>query len=439
MSMYIVRVGLLTAALASITLAYGADDQQLDIPAPESAEEDSPRDEVLDNSDVDAPPAEVDDDTADVDVENSIDAGSVGKGWFLRADVRGGFFSRNIDLRDGTDFSNDEIKFRGRLETDIAPTENLRLNTRLAGACSTEDCDPDFGLQSTTSTANSLVNGEFTIDEAFLHYYRPRFDVALGRLQTKFVARGGVFAKSLDRNDSNNVNINWTDGLHATWKNRLGWTSNLILQRNDSKGSSSIRRGPLDFQNSDSRITYFAAVENIQPWGPILQRGFDVSYLPKSLLKDGDQQGRIENYWGVVGRFAARWTVNERRNIRFRISGEIGYAPETPTKQASGIGTLGDTDGLGWTVTAALMDFRPGHSIGVNYGRLGAGWLLSPQYRENEELRAIRYVWRYRDNRTIEIRFRQRKELKQLVTAQRKLDDFDLFVRMTSRFTLLER
>jgi hypothetical protein len=260
----------------------------------------------------------------------------------------------------------------------------------------------------------------------------------LGRLQTKFVARGGVFAKSLDRNDSHNLNINWTDGLHATWKSRFGWTSNLILQRNASDGSSSIRHSPLDFEDNDSRVSYFAAIENIEPLGPIVQRGLDVSYLPASLLKDGDRQGRIEDYWGVVARFAARWTVNEERDMRFRISGEIGYAPETPTKQAVDIGTSGDVDGLGWALTAALMNFRPGHSIGLNYGRMGAGWLLSPQYRPNEELSEIHYVWRYKDNKTLEIRVRQRDDLDQLVTAQNKRDDFDLFVRMTSKFTLLE-
>ena len=314
-----------------------------------------------------------------------------------------------------------------------------RFKSRLAVACSTRECDPDVRLRSTTLDANSTIAGEITLDEAFLHHFRPRYDIAIGRLQTKFVARGGVFAKSLDRNDSNNVRINWTDGLHATWKSVFGWTSNLILQHNDSDGSSSIRRAPLDFQDSDSRITYFGALESVQPWGPIVQRGLDVSYLPASLLKDGTRQGRIEDYWGVVGRFAARWTVSEKRDMRFRVSGEIGYAPETPTKLAVGTGPSGESDGLGWAVTAALMNFRPGHSIGLNYGRMGAGWLLSPQYGANEELSEIRYVWTYRDNKTIEVRFRRREDLDQLMTAQSKQNVFDVFVRMTSKFTLFER
>jgi hypothetical protein len=389
--------------------------------------------------DVDKPSDAVEDDSAEIDVDNSIDIDVTKKGWLVRADLRGGYISRDTDLRDGSDFSDDNFRVRARLEVDKQLPRNFRFKARVAGLCSSDDCDPKFIAQSTTSNPNSTVDGEIIIDEAFLHHFRPRYDLAIGRLQTKFVARGGVFAKSMDRNDSHNMNVNWTDGLHATWKSPLGWTTHLILQHNDSEGSSSIRRGPLDFTDSDSRISYFVGLENDQPWGPIVQRGLDVSYLPESLLKDGDRQGRVEDYWGVVGRFAARWIVGEKRETSLRLSGELGYAPETPTKQAADIGTSGNTDGLGWTITAALMNFRPGHSIGLNYGQMGGGWLLSPQYRQNEELAEVRYVWTYRENKTLEIRAGRRKELDQLLTAQNRHNDFDLFVRITSKFDLIDR
>jgi hypothetical protein len=437
--MHSIRIGFVVTILAPVVVTYGAETFQTEDHTPDSTEEELPKDEVIEESDVDHIAEEVDGDSVAVDVENSIDVDVDRKGWSLGADLRGGYFFRDIDRRDGSNFSDDDFRLKGRLEADIGLRENNRFKIRLAGVCSIGDCDPEVSVKSTTLTATSIVNGEITIDEAFLHRFRPHYDIAIGRLQTKFVARGGVIAKSMDRNDSHNMNINWTDGIHATWKSRFGWTTNLILQHNKSKGSSSIRRGPLDFHDPGSRVTYFVAMENLRPWGPIVQRGIDVSYLPASLLKDGDRQGRIEDYWGVVGRFAARWTVSEKRGMRLRISGEIGYAPETPTNQASGIDTLGDSDGLGWAVTAALMDFRPGHSIGFAYGKVAAGWLLSPQYRQNEELKEIRYVWRYRDGKSFEIRFRQRDELERLATAQNKREDFDLFVRFTSGFTLLER
>jgi hypothetical protein len=77
------------------------------------------------------------------------------------------------------------------------------------------------------------------------------------------------------------------------------------------------------------------------------------------------------------------------------------------------------------------MDFKPHHSIGVNYGRVGAGWLLSPQFRPNESLTEIHYQWRRSRDFAIDIRVRQREELEQLVLTDRKRKELDFFVRFT--------
>ena len=206
-------VCLVVALLTPWVFVYGSEIQQDENIATDSAQEKSQRADEHNARDIRKPLEEVDDDTAAVDVDNSIDIAVDNKGWFLRADLRGGFFASDVDLRDGSSLSLDELRLRARLEADIAIQDTLRFKTRVAGVCSTEGCDLDANLRSTIPTTTSTVDGEFTVDEAFLHHFRPRYDIAIGRLQTKFVARGGVFAKSLDRNDSNNVRINWTDGL----------------------------------------------------------------------------------------------------------------------------------------------------------------------------------------------------------------------------------
>ena len=66
------------------------------------------------------------------------------------------------------------------------------------------------------------------------------------------------------------------------------------------------------------------------------------------------------------------------------------------------------------------MDFVPHHSIGINYAQTGAGWLVSPQYTNNQRLIEIRYVWRPTDRLTLDIRGRWRDELQ-----QRIIDDPD--------------
>jgi hypothetical protein len=301
----------------------------------------------------------------------------------------------------------------------------------MAGLCSDVECEPNFVMTDTIPTNSGMADGDITLDKAFLHWYRlEKFDLALGRMQTKFVARGGVFAKSLDRNNSNNTNVNWVDGMHGAIQARNGWVSHLIVQHNAPEGATEIRRGPLNFRDDDARVSYFLAFENLERTPRFLQRGLDISYLPKSLLKDGTQFGRHEDYYGIVLRSANRWPERDE-GVRLRVAAELGYAPETQTRSAADLAGDGDTDGLAWNVVLSLMDFKPSHSIGVNYGRVGAGWLLSPQFRQNESLAEIRYQWRRSKDLALDIRVRRRIELEQLALSDQKQNEVDFYVRLT--------
>ncbi len=77
------------------------------------------------------------------------------------------------------------------------------------------------------------------------------------------------------------------------------------------------------------------------------------------------------------------------------------------------------------------MEFRPNHSIGINYGETGAGWLLSPQYRPNESLVELRYQWRRSRNLSLDVKVRRRKELEQLMLDNQKRDELDFFIQFT--------
>jgi hypothetical protein len=364
----------------------------------------------------------------------SIDAGRDTRGRNLRGDFRVGYTRTDKDNRDATDQTSSEVRGRFRIGGTYNITEKLIFGGRLASTCSTDECNPEFVLDGTLPNRTSINDGDITFDELYLHSFRrEKFDVAIGRLQTKFVSRAGVFAKSLDRNDSSGSNVNWTDGAHGILHVNEDWTGHLILQKNHADGTGNIRRGPIDFNHEDSRITYFLAAENVQRIGPINQQGFDITYMPRSLMKDGNRAGRIEDYIAVVGRFAASWPEGSI-GPRLNIAGEIGYAPETPTRAAVGLAGNGDTDGLAWLVSASMVDFRPDHSIGINYGRTDAGWLLSPQYRENEQALEIRYMWRRSQNLALDIRGRWREELEQLASATRKQEELNVFARFTWGF-----
>ena len=380
---------------------------------------------------------ETDDDTAQVDTETTADILEERDKLRMTGDIRLLVDYFDINFRGGEGLGDHDVAGRFRLRSQFGLSRDLHVGVRLAGRGFASNFDPEFIWQPDAPGPSGLRSGQFTFDELYALWARgDHLSVALGRIQTRFVLRSGVFARSLDRNDSNNVNVTWTDGAQATYRADNGWNTHFILQYNADEGPGSIRRGQLDYSDSDSRVTGFAAVENLTPWGPVVQRAIDVTYMPASLLTDGSETGRRDDYWAFVGRLAMRWP---QRDTGTRVRGgiEFGYAPNTPTPAAANLGTA--IGGVAWNVVVSLMEFVPRHSIAINYGQTDAGWLLSPHFRQNEESTEIRYQWRPDNLPLIEARIRVRRDLDQELDAIRKGRTVDAFVRLTGQFDLFQR
>jgi hypothetical protein len=353
-------------------------------------------------------------------------------GWSIIGDARGLGAASDVDNRDGESEQDTDLNFRLRAGLKGAFTESLRAGFRLAASCSSESCQPDAFLDEATSGS---TDSQLDVDEAFVHWFRnDRFDLAVGRLQTRFITKGGVFAKSLDRNDSPNTRITWTDGAHGTVHHLNGWVSHLILQHNPEDGPAQILRDPLDFSSSESRTSVFFSLVNEEPYRFLTQRGIDISYYPSALKKDGlVEDSRIEDYWGFVARFAGRYPARPT-GTRIRFSAEMGYAPNTPTNDGVDLPGSGDTDGIAVAITVSLMDFLPRHSLGLNYAHTEAGWLLSPQYNKNQQLLELRYVWVATKDLTVDARIRRQEDLDQFTDAVQRRSELDAFVRLTWKF-----
>ncbi len=356
------------------------------------------------------------------------------EGWQRSGQLRFGYLRSETDERDGSTGTTSDWRLRLRYGGAYNVNDWLKFNARLAVACTDDDCDPELSLDPSETQVDTVDQGTVTFDEFYLHAFRlKRFDVAIGRLQTKFVTRAGVFAKSLDRNNSHNFNINWTDGIHATYHLQNESIVHFVAEYNDKNGASNVRRFPLDFTSSSARIGYFVSWQSLKRLGPVTQRGIDITYLPSSLLTEGNLSGPVDDYFGIVARLATARPFGDKGR-RWNVTGEIGYAPETPTKAAVNLVGDGDVDGFAYAVTASVMDLWPSHSVGVNLARSDPGWLLSPQYRDNEKLFEIRYLWRKSENLAIDARVRWRDEVKRQVDQAQKRDEFDYFVRATFAF-----
>ena len=348
-------------------------------------------------------------------------------------DARGGYYGSQRTDRDGSQDSTDQMLGRVRAGLEWTPTDTMSARVRVAGRYSTYNNHNYFKIFTTIPDTDGLRAGDATIDQLFVSLRpSPQWRIEIGRLQTCFEL-AGVSAGSLDRCDSPNTDITWTDGAHTTYRTDGGWNWHLIFQRNLEAGATNVRLPPLSFADADSRISYFGALESNEAYGPIVQRAFDVSYLPSSLMTEGSASGPMEDYIAFVWRLAAQWPLF-KKGTKLLAGVELGYAPNTPKKAAIGTGADGDTGGLAWQVQLSFVDVFPSHSFALQYGRAQGGWLISPDFRNNEILYELRYEWKILENHALTTRYRRRDEMDMLVGAARARRDEDIFVRYTLSF-----
>lgn len=353
--------------------------------------------------------------------------------WKFSGDLRAGYFGSELIARDGAESDQDAFNARLRLAIEHSLGERWMVGTRVAGRFSSEQDGTDIYLRGYAPTRTGAAFGDVTLDEAYLGYQAPDNGLRLkiGRFQSAFTLTG-VASKGLDRSDSPNIEINWTDGVYLDMPVAGGWRGHLIGQYRHREGSGAVAHAPLDFSDGGSRATLFAGLENKQRLGPITQRMVSVTWMPDSLAELGLANPSRQDYTTVDARIAAEWPLREG-GPRLVLGGEVGYALETPLGIAAGTGGSGDTGGLAWQVQASVFDFVPKHHIGVVYGRVDAGWLLSPDYRPNDRLAEIAYQWQFLPKTSMEARVRERRELEHPVGTRERVDR-DVYVRVTHKF-----
>ena len=354
------------------------------------------------------------------------------QGWNTSGDLRFGYVSSETRPRSGADSDADSFRARTRVRIAGEMGGNWRASARAAARLDTGQSKDEFWLRTYAPTVAGLENGQGTIDEAYLEY-RPAqssWSLRMGRFQAAF-GINDIMKKSLDQNDSSNFDISWTDGLWWQWRGN-DWTTHVIARHNDRRGPTGTLRRPLDFTDNGSRIGLFAAAESRTAIGPVVQRMVTLTWLPSALRPNGLADPALQDYLAVTAKAAAEWPLG-RGGTTFRLGGELGLAVDTPRREAMNTGS-GDTDALSWQTSFSFMDVLPEHDIGIVYGRIADGWLVSSDFRPNDELLEVRWVWQATPAWQLDARIRRRQEIDLSTSAARPRRDDDLYLRATWRF-----
>jgi len=67
-------------------------------------------------------------------------------------------------------------------------------------------------------------------------------------------------------------------------------------------------------------------------------------------------------------------------------------------------------------------------------GQADAGWLLSPDFRNNTDLVELRYKWVVAKKQKLEARIRRREDSVTRTGALKNREDVDLYLRYTYKF-----
>ncbi|NLB14784.1 MAG: porin, partial [Gammaproteobacteria bacterium] len=311
--------------------------------------------------------------------------------WQTSGDIRSGYVASESRARSGATTDADSFRTRARFRVRGELGAGWHASGRVAGRLDTNQSDEEFWLRTYAPGPAGLQDGQATIDEAYLEYRTAEspWSLRVGRFQAAF-GIDDIMKKSLDQNDSPNFDITWTDGVWWQWRGS-DWTTHVIARHNDRRGPTGTLRRPLDFSDGDSRLGLFAAVESKTAVGPLVRRMVTLTWLPSALRSNGLADPALEDYLAMTAKAAAEWPLGEG-GTKFRLGGEIGWAPDTPRREAMNSGT-GDADALSWQASFNFMDVLPDHDFGIVYGRVADGWLVSSVFPPNNELLEARWVW----------------------------------------------
>lgn len=355
--------------------------------------------------------------------------------WDVSGDLRLHVYAENWrDTRAGAsdDSASSGARFRLRLRRDIS--DACRFQTRFAATAADQDNDWDFYIRGHRDSGTEVNPGTATFDEFFFQCNSGdrASEWKIGRIQSNLTLPH-LAARSFDRHQISRINIGWTDAIAYRRNFANGWYGEALAQYNGSDGNGQTFRGPITFDDSDSRIGFFGVLGSDAALGPVFMRALSLTVYPDALAPAGITSAERDDY--ILGAFklGAGWDLGEAGR-RLVAVGELAHAFNTPLKSTVRLPGSGDVGGWGWQVGADLVNILPKHSVGLNYGQADGGMLISNDFRQNNELAELRWQYRHSAALRFEFRARWRRDLERLDGAAFLQRDRDIRLRTTYRF-----
>ncbi|MBI3990243.1 MAG: hypothetical protein HY347_11580 [candidate division NC10 bacterium] len=337
--------------------------------------------------------------------------------------------------RNGTDRTNILPVARVRGGVTLSPTPWLTATARLAGFFDEEL----QGLGFRFSHRRTIQSGDVTFDELFLMLKPYEFlTIKVGRLQTEDppFELDSVVLDSLSRHDSSGLDVDWTDGIYMLIGRSSSFKLHLIGQVNPEEGPTNGVgvRGPLDFMDGASRVTYYVGLE-APPLKPFTQLAADVTIIPQALRPLGLGTDTKEDVVAFTMRGAADFPLQDgSKPLTLHPFTEFGAMVMTPQEKVLGISTSEERAGhYAFVMGLDLKHLGPG-SLGFQFGWAQAGYLLSPDYPNNAWSIETRYKVGIAKNTVFELRYRHRQDIAKLVDALERQTDDNFLARMTVKF-----
>jgi hypothetical protein len=353
--------------------------------------------------------------------------------FFIHGQIRSGYYFIESRNNAGTVTKTPEWRMRARFGMTYRFSDKVSFTARLAGRYSTVQEKFEFWYHPYAASPGGLRLGQTAFDMFHVEYNDGnRWMMQAGRMQHGFQLKG-LIAKGIDRYNSPNVSITWTDGLWLRYLVHLDWYIHGVIQYNHRTGSTSFYTPPLNFNDANSRFSFFTAIEGKVTSGLWYQRELSITLMPAVFRNSTTDE--LSSYWAFTGRIGINVPLNITL-MNVRITGEAGYAPTTPDMSQLGLSTdVNKTDdAFAWQVSVNLLNIFNRHNLGFLYGETDPGWLIAPSFRNNTNTFEVRHQFRFSRNLTSEIRYRIRNQLYMPVNASVKRRDDDLYARITYRF-----